>query len=246
VKPPTRARIIEGWAATFGLAPADLRGGATHVTTAADDRPRLLVLCLPDVTLVRGPPAHQERVAALVEQLDHGRLLDPGAWAEAAPDLVTSAHGPTVHAYCDDVSTLRPRDPRVQIAPPGVRDALDRLARSMPVEEWREAGFDDPGLLFTIMERRAIVAAAHLSPWDGHLADMGFVTRPTARGRGYGTIVASAAARDAVERHGVARWRARAANAASLGVAGRLGFERYGEHLLIDVRPEGATGGRRR
>jgi RimJ/RimL family protein N-acetyltransferase len=246
VKASTLARIVEGWADTFGLARGDLRGGATHVTTAGDDRPRLLVLRLPDVTLVRGPPEHHDRVIALVERLGDDGLMDPAAWTAAAPDLVASVTGPSVHAYLDDVSTLREIDPRVQIAPPGVRDALERLARSMPAEEWREAGFDDPGLVFTIMERRAIVAAAHLSPWDGHLADMGFVTRPTARGRGYGTIVASAAARDAIERHDVARWRARVANAPSLAVAGRLGFERYGEHLLIEVRAGGAGGRRRR
>ena len=246
MKRSTLARIVEGWADTFGLPPADLRGGSTHVTAAADERPRILVLRLPDVTVVRCPPEHHEQVLDVVDRVDGDDLLEPETWTAAAPALVARTVGPSVHAYLDDVATLRPPDDRVQIAPPGVREALDRLARSMPADEWREAGFDDPGLIFTIMERRAIVAAAHLSPWDGHLADMGFVTRPNARGRGYGTVVASAAARDAVERHGVARWRARAANAASLAVAERLGFERYGHHLLIEVPHGGAAGERAR
>ena len=58
MKRSTLARIVEGWADTFGLRPADLRGGSTHVTAAADERPRILVLRLPDVTVVRCPPEH--------------------------------------------------------------------------------------------------------------------------------------------------------------------------------------------
>jgi GNAT superfamily N-acetyltransferase len=216
------------------LPPDTLAGGGVHVVTVPDGASDVVVVRLPDVTVVRTPIAAEALITDALDRMEDepDRLTDPQAW-RAVLGVEAVVLGPSQHAYNDDIRTLGAVDDRVVAAPPGIRAALARLARTMPTEEWQEAGFDDPGLVFTIMERRSILAAAHLSPWDGHLVDLGFVTRPTARGRGYGTIVAAGAARDAIERHGLARWRARLANEPSLAVARRLGFTPFGEELMI-------------
>ncbi len=238
MRPATRDRIEEAWAKTFGLPVDTLRGGGTHVAPSADESTVLEVLRLPRATVVTGPPEHHDRLAAAIARVGPA-ITEPAAGQRELADLGAAAVGVNVHSYNDDVSTLGPPDDRVLVAPPGIRAALQRLARTMRKSEWHEAGFDDPGLIFTLMERRAILAAAHLSPWDGHLAELGFVTRPSVRGRGYGTIVVAAAARDAIARHGVARWRTRSTNVASLAVARRLGFEIYGEQLAFKLRSGG-------
>lgn len=234
----TRGRIEEAWARTLGLPVDVLRDGGVHVTSSGDDSAALAVLRLPRATVVTSPPEHHERVTAAITRLGKA-IAEPMAWQTELADLGVTGVTVNLHSYNDDPSTLGPRDERVQVAPPGIRAALQRLARTMRKSEWHEAGFDNPGLVFTLMERRAILAAAHLSPWDGHLAELGFVTRPNVRGRGYGTIVVAAAARDAIERNGIARWRTRATNVASMAVARRLGFEVYGEQFAFKLRSGG-------
>jgi GNAT superfamily N-acetyltransferase len=241
VRPATRRRVDEGWAHTFGL-PADaLAGGGVHVVTAPVGASDTVVVRLPHGTVVSTPFAAEALITDALGRMAGNltQLTNPQAWRAVLGDEA-AVLGPSQHAYNDEIRSLGAVDARVIAAPPGIRAALARLARTMPAEEWQEAGFDDPGLVFTFMERRSILAAAHLSPWGGHLVDLGFVTRPNARGRGYGTIVAAAAARDAIERHGLARWRARLANEPSLAVARRLGFTPYGEELMIRLASDRA------
>ena len=74
-------------------------------------------------------------------------------------------------------------------------------------------------------ENDRTMAASNLTPFDGVPADVGVLADPAVRGRGVATMVAATAARYAVERHGIARWRAIEVNAPSRRLAKRLGFE---------------------
>lgn len=235
MKAELRARIDAALARVLGVEVERLTDGGRTVAPGRPGQRDVLVVTLPGATIVTCPTDVLDEVAAFVAGTN-ALATDPDAWSELlGPGRVASVRGPSLHLYGTDAELLGPVDPRVEVAPPGLREAMPRLAASMPADEWEEAGFHDPGLVYVLRERRTIIAAAHLSEWDGRLADLGFVTRPTARGRGYGTVVVAAAARDAIVHHGVARWRARAANASSLAVARRLGFQPYGANLLIKL-----------
>ncbi|MFV0309822.1 MAG: GNAT family N-acetyltransferase [Desertimonas sp.] len=228
----TRERVRAVWSRAVGVSAEDLVGGGCWVVTRPEAA-GLVVGRLDDALVVVCPTGLRADVDAIVERDGTDALMQPEVWLAAWPERAVTLSGPTVHCYRDDVVGLGRPDHRVQVAPPGFRRALDRLERTVAPEEWREAGFDDPGLVFTLHDDHRLVAAAHLSVWDGHLTDMGFITGPRVRGRGYGTVVAVAAAHEAISRHGVARWRTRASNLASLAVSRRLGFEPMGTNLRI-------------
>jgi ribosomal protein S18 acetylase RimI-like enzyme len=69
--------------------------------------------------------------------------------------------------------------------------------------------------------------------WDSRATDVGVLTYDGARGRGWGTRLAAAATAFAVNRHGIARYRAQETNLRALAIARRLGYVEYGRHLAI-------------
>ena len=77
------------------------------------------------------------------------------------------------------------------------------------------------------------MAGANLTPFNGMAADVGVLTALAARGRGSATAVAAVACGAAIERHGIARWRALVGNAASRRIAERLGFEEDCRQLAV-------------
>ncbi|MCW2764465.1 MAG: Acetyltransferase protein, partial [Nocardioides sp.] len=65
------------------------------------------------------------------------------------------------------------------------------------------------------------MAAAILTDFAGSVRDVGVLVAPGARGRGLATRVGAQAASYAIANSGLARWRARVTNDASLAVATR-------------------------
>ncbi len=83
----------------------------------------------------------------------------------------------------------------------------------------------------------ALVAASNLTGWRTGTDQVGVVTDPEQRGRGYGAGVASAATTAALEDTDIVAWRARGTNIASIRIAVRLGFEHYGGNVAVRLRP---------
>jgi len=92
-------------------------------------------------------------------------------------------------------------------------------------------GFGNPvamladGIVAAAVVDGAIIAIAHTSAITEQYADIGVATLPEYRGRGFATSTASLVARG-IQQHGrTPVWSCGETNAASLGVARRLGFE---------------------
>ena len=84
---------------------------------------------------------------------------------------------------------------------------------------------------WTLTSGEEVLAAGNMTEWRGLPADVGVLTKPSYRGRGFASRLAAtmvAAALPAVE---VVRYRALASNVASLTVARQLGFELYGQNF---------------
>jgi RimJ/RimL family protein N-acetyltransferase len=132
-----------------------------------------------------------------------------------------------VHSFLDrsGLATATVGDAPVQ---PAGSDLLRLLRERVTDSEWAESGFagDDVANAWVVVDENDWpMAASNLTPFDGVPPDVGVLAGPAVRGRGVATMVAATAARYAVERHGIVRWRAVETNAASRRLAKKLGFE---------------------
>lgn len=140
----------------------------------------------------------------------------------------TDVLGPSVHHYADE--SPAPVDGVGETA----YGRLDGLRAAAGEEAWRESGFaEEPDVSFAVELDGQIVAAGNLTAWRDLPADLGVLVHPAYAGRGLGRLVAAHASRVAVDRAGVARYRALRTNTASLRIATRLGFTAYGMNLAI-------------
>ena len=164
--------------------------------------------------------------------------------------------GPAILAYLDHEATLvRPTAPvtRLTASDPMIAE----LERSVGAAEAGEAAVSEVlspvfaitagGLTMSSIATPAgdapptaaapagdgsiVVAAAGYRPWLDRLAHLSVLTRTGYRGRGFATLVATAAISHAQAAGLTPQWRALASNAASLGVAARLGFVVAGEQI---------------
>lgn len=184
------------------------------------------------------PPGAQEPEDDLLG--DARRRTEPSAWRTLARERRLRVVGPSVHAYLDrDPSGTAPArpasdDPEVRRWDPGdLTDLRDRVGPGA----WGESGFRDvdpcTDHCFAVVVAGTVVAAANLTPFDGAPRDVGVLVAPPWRGQGLGARVGRHAAAYAVRHHGLARWRARSDNRASLAVAEQLGFEPWCTQLAL-------------
>ncbi len=139
--------------------------------------------------------------------------------------------GPTIHAFTDEqlaAPLVVEQIPAADIA--GWRDVVSR-------RKWEDSGFaGEVPLAFAVRSGGDIAAAANLTVFRGVPSDVGVLTHPKHRGKGYASRVAKAATAYAVRSHGIARYRAEADNPRSRAIASSLGFEDYFEQLAIRPR----------
>lgn len=148
--------------------------------------------------------------------------LSPGWWLEQLPGWTVL--GPSVHSFLDDVGLL-PHPAASERATAG--QMADALRHRVTAADWAESGFagDDIAAAWLLRDRSGRpAAAANLTPFHGLPTDVGLVTATDSRGLGHGRAVGAAAARWAVEHHGIARWRALQSNVPSRRTAASLGF----------------------
>lgn len=216
------------WAGVFGCPVERLWSPGCSVT--ASDMPGAYVLVHGDSCRIAAATSWVPTLAAATRDLDASDALDRRRWPDLLPDdSITVIHGPSVHAYLDSVAELPDPDDVVEVD----HEALAELRAACPAAEWAEGGFGDTGRVFGLYRSGMLVAAGNLTDWRDVPSDIGLITHPDHRGRGYGLRVGAFAARFAIAAAGIARYRALADNAASRRIARRLGFAEYGGNLMI-------------
>ena len=221
----TRDRIDGHWSRRFGVPVPGLAPVMVAATGRYDDA--ALVVLLGDHAYVDAPIERAQDVAALVLPQSPAAVLDPYTWTPLAS---APALGPADHFWADHATDLPagadPLDP----------EQCDQLRAIVPEAEWREAGFDrTPHACFGIVEDHRLIAASVLTTLWGWPVDVGVLVAPDARGRGLGSRVASAALAAGVGLSGFAAFRVARTNAASRGIAGRLGLTAYGANLAVPL-----------
>jgi RimJ/RimL family protein N-acetyltransferase len=225
----SRVLVDESWAELFAIEPHALWSEVTvrpHGTLG--DYEGLVVAWRGDGVHVSAPAIRSSAVAESLAAQGIRDLQTPEFWSAYARSIDKDVIGPSTHHYLDE-------DPGTPAAVVRVEASdVHPMRHAVSALEWEESGFDDDAQLwFGFPVDGHLVAAANLTSYAEAPRDVGVLVVPDARGQRLVDEVGRAAASYAVSRHGLARWRARTTNRASLGAARRLGFEPWCTQLAI-------------
>jgi RimJ/RimL family protein N-acetyltransferase len=228
MRPEAEARVDGYWAEVFELQVDQIWQPGIHTTWTRDPWPGLYVLVRPGVVRLRAPGRERAKLEPILRAIPAEDALDVGRWRRALDAFSPHVLGPAIHSYRSDPVASDLRD----IEAVSEHD-IRLFAGEVGEGEFEESGLADASTVFGMRENGRVVAAAGLSVWMEEPSDIGVLTLPRARGRGYGRRVAAAAVNEAIALAGIARWRSLASNAASRSLARSLGFEDRGENLGI-------------
>lgn len=231
MEPGTRAIVELAWARHLGLPDDALEPGTSWRLTRSDDAVAMFVslwehrvLVGPDWLLERAEGVDDEVLASGPGLLGltartpggtaAGRLLGQG--------VVAFADGYVEHDALETVVVAD--DPQ----------AVHDLERQCPPDDVTEVGLGTMTERFVLLDdREATTAGSGYDEWEGILAHLGVLVPPALRRSGLGTLAAAVATNDALDAGLVPQWRARVENAASLGLARRLGYEPVGTQTTV-------------
>lgn len=186
---------------------------------------------LGEMVRVRAPEARREEVGDLVRGLSVEGALNATTWREALRHTNPVVLGPAAHFLTD--TSVGPSGAEIPPALPEVQ----RLAALIAPEEVDESGVLEPDVdRFGLWVQGGLVAVSSLSGWVGGRTDVGLLVAPEFRGRGLGRDVAAIALNAAIRNAGLARWRCREDNIASVGLARGFGLQPYGRNLGIRLQ----------
>ncbi len=231
----THQRVLAWWADLFGVPVTDVFRASTVTAHARlGDYPGWFGAWRHGARHLSHPSGTAEAAIAIAAEIPLQGLGVRESWNDVVPSPWVLV-GPSVHHYADHSTLLRAHTDGLEIRRDAATDGeLRRLRESVSRRDWEEAGFDDEDLVtFFVQKSGIVVAAANLTHWCDGYTDVGVLVRPDHRGRGLGVAVASAAADHAVRTEGIARWRARGTNLASLATARRLGFVSWCDQLAV-------------
>lgn len=194
--------------------------------------------------MIRVPPDLAEAAHGAVSGLSAQEAFT----TEALEQFIGSdgrVFGPSWHHYGDN-NSLRSRPDQSAEQVCGSHPELLTFLDSNSTDDWAESGFPekpadaDPDTTTFCVLRDAgkIVAAGNMTEWRGAPADVGVLVHPSQRGQSFAVRLVGAMVDTALPRVGAVRYRALATNDASLSVAEKLGFERYGGNYLARSTPQ--------
>jgi GNAT superfamily N-acetyltransferase len=207
-----------------------------HVATKLVDWPGMFVYVRGDRMLVSAPPR-------VIARWPAGGV--PGSRPDVGQVLTmlgpaSRVLGPSRWGFADSLAGSGPEPGDPDAAWHVERTSAERLGdlrAAVGEEAWSESGFDhDPAVVFGMEVGGALVAGANLTSWRTAADDIGVCVHPAHRRRGFGLVVAHAAAEIAIADSGVLRYRALATNVASLRIASRLGVVEHGTQFAVVPR----------
>jgi GNAT superfamily N-acetyltransferase len=225
---------VDLWVADlFGL-PASMLwqpGVTVGMHAGLGDFPGIVVMGREGAAHVSLPDwAGRDLVDDLAEQLPVD-LLNPKLWKGYEPTTAHRVVGPVIHSFTDKQLEAPNKVERIDVSDvAGWQDLISR-------RKWEASGFAaEVPVAFGIRHHDELAAASNLTAFRGVPSDVGVLTHPKFRGKGFASRVARAATAYAVRSHDIARYRAVADNERSRAIAATLGFKGYFEELIIMPR----------
>lgn len=128
----------------------------------------------------------------------------------------------------DETRMLRPRDA------PALRDLA-----SASGEEWEYSGISfESSVVIGRFVDGILVAAGTVERTSRDLLNVGIITHPAYRGRGYGTEIVGALTSYGLRRGAVMQYRTLESNVPSMRIAATLGYQSYGRTIAVRLKPE--------
>jgi GNAT superfamily N-acetyltransferase len=146
--------------------------------------------------------------------------------------------GPAWLGYADGLDFRPVLSTHTRALSPDDLPALRRLAASCG-EEWEDSGitFESP-LVFGRFAEGDLAAAGTVERSSRDILNVGIITHPDHRSKGYGKEVVSALTRYGVERGGIMQYRTLESNRPSLRIARALGYQPYGRTIAVRLKTE--------
>lgn len=232
------------WCRDFGCTPDELRPATTHVQAHAGtlvDATGIWILVTNAPPRISMPPhafeliGHHARSWSEDLVSDHARLA-----AELLPLEPTAIIGPAPITYgTRDTLDLVAADSARELTPDD-EEAVGRLQAACSDEAWDHGGSDIATVptFGCFDERGDVLALAGYKTWNDEIAHIAIVTAPQQRGRGLGRAAVACAARHALDAGLLPQYRTLGANAPSVALAARLGFQHYGFSVYVRLPAE--------
>jgi GNAT superfamily N-acetyltransferase len=168
----------------------------------------------------------------------HGRgifiLCRAGAVVAVPPGIAADrVVGPAFIGYLDEATLAGGDDVESRLLDDSDSDAIEALRAACEPLDWDEGGPADAVATLGVFRGATLAALSSYEIWSERIAHIGIVTHPAHRGTGLGTAAVCAMTRIALARKLVAQYRTLLANASSMAIARRLGFERYATTVSI-------------
>ena len=223
--------------------PHELRAEGVRVIADPPGMPGyrgIYLLRLGDGCTIGAPPD----IADHVRERAAGTDADNGVHAGRGPDARRGRRHPGArpsrHAYLDADAFVAPAPCDARRLGPHDVAVIDAFRDGVDDAEWGEGGFahDRPyaDVLWGAFADGDLVAMGNMTDFDGQPADVGLVTRPDVRGRGYGARLAGSMVTSALRTIPVIRYRTLEANAPSPPCGRKLGFVPDGGNMAVRLR----------
>jgi GNAT superfamily N-acetyltransferase len=110
------------------------------------------------------------------------------------------------------------------------------------LEDWADSGLAKAtGPLMGYFQDATLTALGGYRPWNAMAGDPCLLTHPDFRGRGYGTAVASAVVKQALDQGKLLLYQTLEANRGAVRIAFALGYEQYARHVAVRLKRESPT-----
>ena len=236
---PETLRAVDGWwTSVFGCDETGLfpRHATIYPRPAGDAFHGVYAMAFGAAAPVAtvDPPLLATAKTPLRFALSAGLAADASIWAAIFEDEVEAVVGPAA-VRCADRGTFRPitAEGSVRTLAPEDEPAVARLRAASPPVEWEHGGSEIVHPQAGAFAGDELVALAGYETWGNRIAHISVITHPAHRGRGLGTAVVSHVAVLALDRRLVPQYRTLEANAPSIAIAERLGFEPYARSLAV-------------
>jgi GNAT superfamily N-acetyltransferase len=229
--------VVAFWAAHLGCSAVQLAQPSTSVVRNGPDlasyRGATVLFRLPACVLAV-PDDWYEPVASSVGHRPPSEVFDVILLRQVFGAAVDQVIGPAWLGYAD-ASDFRPAPTMgARLLTDQDLPELRRLATACGPTAWEHSGIDPARPpVFGCFADDVLAAAGMLAPWGDRLLQVGIVTHPGYRGRGYGKAVVSAMTAHGLAAGGVVQFRTLQANLPSVGIARVLGFQRFAQTLAI-------------
>ena len=232
-----RGLVGSEWAVRLGVSPSVLHTNGVIAVTAELGANAAMSFLFDERCIVVVGPDELDAAVDAVSGLDAREAFREGLLRFlVGPD--TQVDGPSWHSYVNRRGFSGAPDAAVDVVN-GTNESLNNFLAGCEAADVDESGFSPKAMsdkgtgittFWVLREGDRVVAAGTMSDWRGYAADVGVLTHPDYRGRGFAGRLVAAMVDASLPTAGVVRYRALTSNGASLRVARRLGFEPFGQN----------------